>query len=95
MGLSRGWKKMYCALLPFCPHVGEVVSELQLLFIDEQALTLVDKVWVTESRSEACPTRARLHVDLVSYAAVYAVLFQPIRSVHLKFATQSVEEEEE
>ena len=66
MGLARGWKKMYCALLPFSQRAGEPVTELQLLFIDEPLLTLTDKVWVTESRSETCATRARMHVDLVS-----------------------------
>ena len=66
MGLSRGWKKLYCALVPFTPQVGGEVTELQLLFIDEQTLTLVDKVWVTECRAEPCATRARLHMDLVS-----------------------------
>lgn len=66
MGLARGWKKMYCVLLPFTQRVGEPVTELQLLFIDEPLLRLTDKVWVTESRSETCATRARMHVDLVS-----------------------------
>lgn len=65
MGLSRGWKKMYCTLLPFSQRVGDPVTELQLLFIDLPALTLTDKVWVTGSRSEPCTTRARLHMDLV------------------------------
>ncbi|KAL3131798.1 hypothetical protein ABBQ38_007514 [Trebouxia sp. C0009 RCD-2024] len=65
MGLSRGWKKMYCTLLPFCQRVGDPVTELQLLFIDLPALTLTDKVWVTGSRAEPCTTRARLHTDLI------------------------------
>ena len=56
---------MYCALVPFTAHVGDPITELQLLFIDGQALTLVDKIWVTDSRSEACATRARLHVHMV------------------------------
>lgn len=57
---------MYCVLLPFSLRIDEPVTQLQLLFIDEPLLTLTDKVWVTESRSEACATRARMHVDLVS-----------------------------
>lgn len=71
MGLARGWKKMYCALLPFSQHAGEPVTELQLLFIDEPFLTLTDKVWVSESRSETCATRARMHVDLVSLLCLH------------------------
>ena len=78
MGLSRGWKKMYCALLPFSPRVGAEVTELQLLFIDEQALSLVDKIWVSESRSETCPTRARLHVDLVSPILYCSLIPKPV-----------------
>ncbi len=66
LGLSKGWKRLYCALVPFSPAVGTEATELQLMFIDESALTLVDKVVVTECRSEACATRARLHIDLVS-----------------------------
>ncbi len=65
LGLSKGWKKLYCALVPFSPAVGTEATELQLMFIDESALTLVDKVVVTDCRSEACATRARLHIDLV------------------------------
>ena len=57
---------MYCALLPFSQRVGQPATELQLLFIDEPILTLIDKVWVTECRPETCATRARMHVDLVS-----------------------------
>lgn len=65
LGLSKGWKKLYCALVPFSPAVGTEATELQLMFIDESALTLVDKVVVTDCRSEACATRARLHIDLI------------------------------
>ena len=71
LGLSKGWKKLYCALVPFSPAVGTEATELQLMFIDESALTLVDKVVVTECRSEACATRARLHIDLVSKSVTW------------------------
>jgi len=74
LGLSKGWKKLYCALVPFFPQVGSEASELQLLFIDEQALTLVDKVWVTECRSEPCVTRARLHIDVVRYLCIWHIM---------------------
>lgn len=75
LGLSRGWRKMYCALVPFTQHVGELVTELQLLFIDESALSLTDKVWVTECRAEPCTTRARMHIDLVSPALFFFSCF--------------------
>ena len=71
LGLSKGWKKLYCALVPFSPAVGTEATELQLMFIDESALTLVDKVVVTDCRSEACATRARLHIDLVSKSVTW------------------------
>ena len=74
MGLARGWKKMYCALLPFSRRVNQPVTELQLLFIDESLLTLTDKVWVTDSRSETCATRPRMHTNLVSPAVPPLVL---------------------
>ncbi len=71
LGLSKGWKKLYCALVPFSSAVGTEATELQLMFIDESALTLVDKVVVTDCRSEACATRARLHIDLVSKSVTW------------------------
>ena len=72
LGLSKGWKKLYCALVPFSPAVGTEATELQLMFIDESALTLADKVVVTDCRSEACATRARLHIDLVSTSVTWS-----------------------
>ena len=65
---------MYCALVPFSQHVGEPVTELQLLFIDESALSLTDKVWVTDCRAEPCATSVRMHIDLVSPALFFFTL---------------------
>ena len=66
MGVPRGWRKMRCALVPFYPSVTSPVTELELLFIDEQVFTLVDLIRVTHSRSEPCAIPGKLHVDLVS-----------------------------
>ena len=69
MGLARGWKKLYCALVPFVPEVGAEVTELQLLFIDAQSFSQVDKVWVTGSRHDSFMCRDRLQVELVSFCS--------------------------
>ena len=66
MGLARGWKKLYCALVPFSREVGADSTELQLLFIDTQSFTLVDRIWVTGSQSEPFMCRDRLQVEMVS-----------------------------
>lgn len=66
MGVPRGWRKMRCALVPYYPSVTSPVTELELLFIDEQVFTLVDLIRVTHSRSEPYAIPGKLHVDLVS-----------------------------
>ena len=65
LGMARGWKRLYCALVPYFPTVGSEAADLHLLLIDEQALSLADKVVVTGCRPEVCPTRPRLQVSLV------------------------------
>lgn len=65
MGLARGWKKLYCALVPFSREVGADSTELQLLFIDTQSFTLVDRIWVTGSQSEPFMCRDRLQVEMM------------------------------
>ena len=62
-----------CALVPYYPSVTSPVTELELLFIDEQVLTLVDLIRVTHSRAELCAVPGKLHMDLVSllYSAVH------------------------
>ena len=69
---------MRCALVPYYPSVTSPVTELELLFIDEQVLTLVDLIRVTHSRAELCAVPGKLHMDLVSllYSAVPHVLWQ-------------------
>ena len=67
LGLTKGWKRLYCTLVPFHFHVGAPATEVQLVMIDETTLSLVDRLWVTNAKGITCPTRARLHIDLVSY----------------------------
>lgn len=57
---------MRCALVPYHPSVNSPVTELELLFIDEQVLTLIDLIRVTHSHSEPCATSGKLHMDMVS-----------------------------
>lgn len=65
--MTKGWKRLYCTLVPFHFHVGAPATEVQLVMIDETSLSLVDRLWVTNAKGITCPTRARLHIDLVSY----------------------------
>jgi len=65
LGLTKNWKRLYCTLVPFHFHVGAPATEVQLVMIDETSLSLVDRLWVTNARGVTCPTRARLHIDLV------------------------------
>ena len=74
MGLARGWKKLYCALVPFSREVGADSTELQLLFIDTQSFTLVDRIWVTGSQSEPFMCRDRLQVEMVSTRCTSCIL---------------------